>query len=106
MWRDYISFNIEDKIDKFNELQYRIEKNDKKGENEINKEKYDEIIFSQIITITKNMCDIDFDIDKAEIIINEFIKKYNIKKTFIQYIMEIINSKKKDNKNNEEDKKE
>ncbi len=106
MWRDYISFNIEDKIDKFNELQYRIEKNDKKGENEINKEKYDEIIFSQIITITKNMCDFDFDIDKAEIIINEFIKKYNIKKTFIQYIMEIINSKKKDNKNNEEDKKE
>ena len=106
MWRDYISFNIEDKIDKFNELQYLIEKNDKKGENEINKEKYDEIIFSQIITITKNMCDFDFDIDKAEIIINEFIKKYNIKKTFIQYIMEIINSKKKDNKNNEEDKKE
>ena len=106
MWRNYISFNIEDKIDKFNELQYRIEAKDKKGENEKYKEKYDEIIFSQIITITKNMCDFDFDIDKAEIIINEFIKKYNIKNTFIQYIMEIINNKKKENKNNEEDKKE
>lgn len=104
MWRDYISFNIEDKIDKFNEL--HIEKNDKKGEIEIYKEKYDEIIFSQIITIAKNMCDFDFDIDKTEIIINEFIKKYNIKNTYIQYIMEIINNKKKDNKNNEEDKKE
>ena len=106
MWRSYISFNIEDKIDKFNELQYRMEINDKQRKNELNKEKYDEIIFSQIITITKNMCDFDFDIDKTEIIINEFIKKYNIKKTFIQYIMEIINNKKKENKNNEEDKKE
>ena len=106
MWRKYISFNIEDKIDKFNEIQYKIEKNDKKEEDEINKEKYDEIIFSQIITITKNMCDFDFDIDKTEIIINEFLKKYNIKKTFQQYIMEIINNKKKENKNNEEDKKE
>jgi len=106
MWRNYINFNIEDKIDKFNELQYKIEKDDKKGENEINKKKHEEIIFSQIITITKNMCDFDFDIDKTEIIINEFIKKYNVKETFIQYIMEIINNKKKENKNNEEDKKE
>jgi len=106
MWRNYINFNIEDKIDKFNELQYQIEKNDKKGEDEIKKKKHEEIIFSQIITITKNMCDFDFDINKTEIIINEYIKKYNVKETFIQYIMEIINNKKRENKNNEEDKKE
>ena len=107
MWKKLIEFVIKEKSEQFNKIDYKIETSDENDENyKKRKNKIAEIVFAQILAITNNMCDFDFDLNKTEQIMNEYIKKYNLNESFEQIIMDIINNKKKEIKNSEQDKKE
>ena len=107
MWKKLIEFVIKEKSEQFNKIDYKIEITDENDENyKKRKNKIAEIVFAQILAITNNMCDFDFDLNKTEQIMNEYIKKYNLNESFEQIIMDIINNKKKEIKNSEKNKKE
>ena len=64
--------------------------------NKKKKDKINQIIFAQLISVSNNMCDFNFDIDMAEKIMTEYIKKYEIEESYTQMIMDIINNKRKE----------
>ena len=64
-------------------------------ENQVQKEmKYNDLIFSQIITITNNM--IEFNVDKEDIkkLINEKIEKYRLYEKSKNIILNLIENSK------------
>ena len=95
MWRNLLDFIINEKIDKFNEIEFKIQTNN--DDEEKKKRKMIDIIFAQLIAMTHNMTDFDFDIDKTEKIMIEYINKYNLDETYKQIIMDMIQNKKNEN---------
>ena len=92
MWRKFIDFIINEKKDKFDELEFKREGT--KGDEAKKQKKINEIVFAQLIAITNNMVDFEFDINKTEKIMCEYIDKYKLNETYKQLILDIINSKK------------
>ena len=85
---------IEEKKEKFNELEYKIESIHNDEEKKRNK--IIEIIFAQIIAVVHNMIDFEYDLDRTEKIITEYIDKYNLTETHKLIIMEMIENKRKE----------
>ena len=95
MWRNLLDFIINEKLDKFNEIEFKIQTSN--DDEEKKKRKMIDIIFAQLIAMTHNMTDFDFDIDKTEKIMIEYINKYNLDETYKQIIMDMIQNKKNEN---------
>ncbi len=92
-WNLFIQYCIE------NEICERVKKDHENGminkENQVQKAmKYNDLIFSQIITITNNM--IEFNVDKEDIkkLINEKIEKYRLYEKSKNIILNLIENSK------------
>ena len=96
MWRNSIEYFINKEKEKYNDIITNNKKN--KTENAFN-----EIIFSQLITISNNMLEFGFNIYKTEEIIIENINKYNINENLKNIIITIIENKKNKNINKEKE---
>ena len=96
MWKKLAEFMIKEKIDKYNDVEYKVQNNKYSDDENQKKEKINQIIFAQLISVSNNMCDFNFDIDMAEKIMLEYIKRYDIGENYTQIIMEIINNKRKE----------
>ena len=92
-WRNVLNFNINQKLENFNEIQYTIQ--DSKKSEQIKKDKMVEIIFAQLLAVTQNMIDFDYDTNKAEEIMKEYINKYELIETYKVLILNMINDKRK-----------
>jgi hypothetical protein len=102
MWEKLTDYMIKEKTDKYNDIEYKVQ-NKKYSDDEIKKkDKINQIIFAQLISVSNNMCDYNFDIDMAEKIMMEYIKRYELEETYTQMIMDIINNKRKEINNKSE----
>lgn len=104
MWEKLLDYIISEKTEQFNEIEYKIQKNNDNEEKK--KQKYIELIFAQLIAVIHNMIDFEFDLEKIKKIMVDYINKYNLSETHKQIIMDMISSKMKDineieEKNNE-----
>ena len=104
MWEKLLDYIISEKTEQFNEIEYKIQKNNDNEEKK--KQKYVELIFAQLIAVIHNMIDFEFDLEKIKKIMVDYINKYNLSETHKQIIMDMISSKMKDineieEKNNE-----
>ena len=73
-------------------------------EDEDIKDRYSNIVFSQIVPITNNMIDFGLDINIVESIIQPIIERYNISKELAGTVISVINEEK--NKVNDKNKNE
>ena len=87
---------IKEKTDKYTDIEYKVQNNKYSDDEQKKKDKINQIIFAQLISVSNNMCDFNFDIDMAEKIMTEYIKKYEIEESYTQIIMDIINNKRKE----------
>ena len=97
MWRNSIDLAIEEEEKKYDNLTKNL--SIKKNINKIN-----EMIFAQLLSITNNMIEFDFDINKAEEIILDSLKKHKTNEDSKNIILNIIEEKKNkinENKNEE-----
>ena len=98
MWQKLLDYIISEKIEQFNEIEYKIQNNNE----EKKKEKYVELIFAQLIAVIHNMIDFEFDLEKTKKIMLDYIDKYNLSETHKEIIMDMISSKMKDIKKTED----
>jgi len=93
MWKKLTDYMIKEKTDKYNDIEYKIQNKKYSDDEKQKQDKLNQIIFAQLLSVSNNMCDFNFDIDMAEKIMMEYIKKYNIEEAYTQMIMDIINNK-------------
>ena len=93
---------IKEKTDKYNDIEYKVQNKKYSDDENKKKEKINQIIFAQLISVSNNMCDFNFDIDMAEKIMMEYIKRYELEETYTQMIMDIIDNKRKEINNKSE----
>ena len=96
MWRNSIEYFINKEKEKYNEI---ISNKRNKG----TKNAFNEMIFSQLMTILNNMLEFGFNIYKTEEIIIENMNKYNINENLKNIIITIIENKKNKNMNKEKE---
>jgi hypothetical protein len=102
MWRKLTDYMIKEKTDKYNDIEYKVQNKKYSDDENKKKEKINQIIFAQLISVSNNMCDFNFDIDMAEKIMMEYIKRYELEETYTQMIMDIIDNKRKEINNKSE----
>jgi len=96
MWKKLTDYMIKEKTDKYNDIEYKIQNKKYSDDEKQKQDKINQIIFAQLLSVSNNMCDFNFDIDMAEKIMMEYIKKYDIEEAYTQMIMDIINNKRKE----------
>lgn len=96
MWRNSIEYFINKEKEKYNDI---INNKRNKG----TKNAFNEMIFSQLMTILNNMLEFGFNIYKSEEIIIENMNKYNINENLKNIIITIIENKKNKNMNKEKE---
>ena len=102
MWEKLTDYMIKEKTDKYNDIEYKVQNKKYSDDENKKKEKINQIIFAQLISVSNNMCDFNFDIDMAEKIMMEYIKRYELEETYTQMIMDIIDNKRKEINNKSE----
>ena len=91
MWKKLLEFAINQKTEAFNEKEYKLfNDNDEEYEQKM-KKKIMDIVFAQLIAVVQNMVDYNFDIDKTEQIVVDYIKKYNLNESQEKLILDMIN---------------
>ena len=102
MWEKLTDYMIKEKTDKYNDIEYQVQNKKYSDDENKKKEKINQIIFAQLISVSNNMCDFNFDVDMAEKIMMEYIKRYELEETYTQMIMDIIDNKRKEINNKSE----
>ena len=102
MWEKLTDYMIKEKTDKYNDIEYQVQNKKYSDDENKKKDKINQIIFAQLISVSNNMCDYNFDIDMAEKIMMEYIKRYELEEAYTQMIMDIINNKRKEINNKSE----
>ena len=102
MWEKLTDYMIKEKTDKYNDIEYQVQNKKYSDDENKKKDKINQIIFAQLISVSNNMCDFNFDVDMAEKIMMEYIKRYELEETYTQMIMDIIDNKRKEINNKSE----
>ena len=102
IWKKLTDFMIKEKTDKYTDIEYKVQNNKYSDDENRRKDKINQIIFAQLISVSNNMCDFNFDIDMAEEIMTQYIKEYDLEEAYTQMIMDIINNKRKEINNKSE----
>ena len=90
IWQNLIEYGIKEEKEKFNTLLISLPEKRKEA-------KFKEMVFAQLLAITKNMVDFDLEINKIENITTSYMNKYNLKDNSKQIILNIIENKKNNN---------